>query len=51
MTRVPYTGDEKASLARIMTEHPLGGGNVAAGIVRVGDTRGTLESGHPAGSR
>src|SRR5262249_39293604 len=25
-------------LARFMTEHPLGGGNVAAGGVRVGDT-------------
>jgi hypothetical protein len=31
MTRVPCTGDEN-------TEHPLGGGNVAAGVVRVGDT-------------
>jgi len=31
MTRVPYAGDEK-------TEHALGGGNVAAGVVRVGDT-------------
>jgi hypothetical protein len=27
MTRVPYTGDAKT---RFMTEHPLGGGNVAA---------------------
>ena len=31
MTRVPYAGDEK-------TEHALDGGNVAAGVVRVGDT-------------
>ena len=31
MTRVPYAGNEK-------TEHALDGGNVAAGVVRVGDT-------------
>jgi len=36
MTRVPHAGDEKAS--RFATEHALGGGNVSAGVVRVGDT-------------
>ena len=36
--RSSRTGTMTARLPRFMTEHALGGGNVAAGVVRVGDT-------------